>query len=358
MLSVLEQIGMKSPSSTTKKTRQVTLETAFSRVNSRKTPHSSKDASLTPPSMTTGTTNTDNSSELNEESHRLNESMGSAQSSDDSFNERLLSNKSLSPQRSQYNWGSRDVSGVTTLVDAKVVSQERLLQRSVHDLNEEWDGGPMPSKEVQSATAKTSDLSRTSKTRIRAPSLRHQHILERTSTVIEKAKGVLGKRARGTIETGKDQAAALYGMTSSRLRSREAKTQIPSFEAPVSKKARLSEVDTTEESREPITQKPKAKPKKLTKAWIDHGLYVGQDRNFDARLTEAQNRKKNASKTREQKPFMPLPMYSGQKALEQGQNFRLPYGVFSPLPPGQPKPDEWKKTQKSTYIKYTNPMKY
>ena len=351
MLSVLEHIGMKSLSSTSKKTRQVTLETAFSRVSNRKAPDSSKDTSSTPPSMTTGTSNTDNSSELNDDSNKLDGNpghLGRAQSSDESLNERSLLDKSLSPQKSKHNWGSRDVSGVTTLVDATADSSERLLKQSVQALNEDWDIGTTPGDGLQLPTSKTPNTSRTLESRTRTRGLKSQNILDRTSTAVEKTKSVLGKRARETVESGKDQAAALYGMTSSRLRSREAKIQTPSFEGPVTKKTRLSEAVTKKESPEPAVQKQKAK--KLRKTWIDHGLYVGQDRDFDPRLTEAQNKKKNANKSSERKPFMPLPMYSGQKALEHGRNFRLPFEIFSPLPPGQPKPDEWKKTQKSMYI--------
>ena len=346
---------MKSPPASAKKTRQVTLETAFSRVNSRKVPNNSKDISSTPPSMTTGTSNADNSSELNDDCNKLEEkpiNSGGAQSCDDSYNERSLLDRSLSLQKNKHYWGSRDVSGATTLVDAKGDSSERLLRQSVRALDEDWDIGIMPGDDLQLPTTKTPNASRTSKARTRTQGSRRQSIVHRTSTAVEKTKSVLGKRARETMESGKDQAAALYGMTSSRLRSRETKPQASTLEGPLSKKTRLSETVTKEESPKLVAQKQKAK--KLTKTWIDHGLYVGQDRDFDLRLTEAQNKKKIANKSSERKPFMPLPMYSGQKALEQGRNFRLPFEVFSPLPPGQPKPDEWKKTQKSMIANRTH----
>jgi histone-lysine N-methyltransferase ASH1L len=45
--------------------------------------------------------------------------------------------------------------------------------------------------------------------------------------------------------------------------------------------------------------------------------------------------------------FMPLPMWHGQRLLHVGRHFKLPFDVCSPLPPGQPKPDEWRKTSSS-----------
>ena len=345
MFSILEQIGMKSPPSTAKKTRQMTLETAFSRVNNRNVPSTSKDASSTPPSMTTGTSNADNSSELNDDTSKLEDnprSSGHAQPSIESYDENSPARNLLSTQKNNYNPGKRNISGVTTLVDAKGDSSKQLLQQSVQALDENWEVGAMPGDDLSMPAPKTPKpkMQRRASTRL--------DILERASTAVEKTKSVLGKRARETMEARKDQAAALYGMTSSRLRSREAKPQTPAFQGSLSKKTRLSEAVKKEASPELIVQKKKVK--KLTKTWIDHGLYVGQDRDFDPRITEAQNKKKNATKSSERKPFMPLPMFSGQKALEQGRNFRLPFEVFSPLPPGQPKPDEWKKVQKSMLV--------
>ena len=43
-------------------------------------------------------------------------------------------------------------------------------------------------------------------------------------------------------------------------------------------------------------------------------------------------------------------MFAGERLLKQGRDFKLPFDIFSPLPAGQPKPDEWKKTNKNVFI--------
>ena len=88
-----------------------------------------------------------------------------------------------------------------------------------------------------------------------------------------------------------------------------------------------------------------------TKIWLSHGLYIGQDRNFDARLTETKNKlKHHGEATDYQRSILPMPMFAGHRTLEMGRDFRLPFDVFSPLPPGQPKPEEWKRTRKSKCV--------
>jgi histone-lysine N-methyltransferase ASH1L len=84
------------------------------------------------------------------------------------------------------------------------------------------------------------------------------------------------------------------------------------------------------------------------KRWLSHGLYAGQDRYFDPRLTEAKNRVKHADRNaNDRRKLFPLPMFAGERLLQTGRDFKLPFDIFSPLPPGQPKPDEWRKTNKS-----------
>ena len=348
MLSVLEQTGMKSsPPATAKKTRQMTLERAFSRVNNRNTPAASMDASSTPPSMTTGTSNADNSSELNEDTSKLLEDNSNPSacnsSSIDSCDETSLAEKYISTQEKMRDSQRRAVAGVPNTTDNERDPSEQLLERSVLALDEEWDVGAMPCDDLETPARQSpkAKAQRRVSTRL--------DVLQRASTALQTTKSVLGKRSREMLESRKDHAAAIYGTTSSRLRSREPRIQTPASHEPVMKKSRPSETLRPAVSQEPATQRTKAR--KLTKTWIDHGLYVGQTRNFNPKLTGAQNKKKstttNATGT---EPFMPLPMYSGQKALEQGKNFRLPFEVFSPLPPGQPKPDEWKKVQKSRSV--------
>ena len=140
--------------------------------------------------------------------------------------------------------------------------------------------------------------------------------------------------------------------------------------APASKKTRFSEEDgeimaLLEEDatpkKKPAAPKPRKKrvfkarpyvppPPFRPKTWLTQGLYVGQDPDFDPRLTETKNRLKRASMgvmPGKRRTIMPMPMFSGARMLDKGRDFRLPFDVYGPLPSGQPKPEEWKKISKS-----------
>ena len=359
MLSILEQIGKKSPDSKAKKTRQITLPRAFSRVEDRKASDNSQHASSTPPSMTTGASNTDNSSELNEDSTKLDDSqgdLGPIQAGLDSENE--LSSSALSPssQKGLRSWGkSRDVSGATTLVEKKIEVSEQLLQESVQVLNDEMDIDTNPVKTLQRSSSTGVHVSETVVTKPRPRHSARRVIIDKAFREVERTTNVLGKRARDTVENVTDQATALYGVTRERLRDRATAPPAASTEHPPAKKTRLSQAAKKDTSPEPVVPK---RMQKLKKTYLDKGLYVGQDRDFNPRLTEAQNTKRLGHNMSLRKPAMPLPMYSGQKAIEKGRNFKLPYEVFSPLPGGQPKPDEWKKTQKSKFLAQHRPCSY
>lgn len=91
------------------------------------------------------------------------------------------------------------------------------------------------------------------------------------------------------------------------------------------------------------------KPK--TKAWLPQGLYVGQFRDFDPRLSEKQNRaKKRAKKTRDD-AVLPLPMFAAERLLNEDpkhvfRDFKLPFDTYNPLP-RKVKVDGWVKLHKS-----------
>lgn len=122
-------------------------------------------------------------------------------------------------------------------------------------------------------------------------------------------------------------------------------------EEPARKKAKAEPASAEEadkESPEPVDTK-----QKRVKKYLSKGLYAGQDgpADFAKGLTPAE--KKSLSELPELKPsgrvntVMPLPIYAGMRTLISGRDFKLPFSVCNPLPPGQPKPDEWKKMTKS-----------
>lgn len=132
--------------------------------------------------------------------------------------------------------------------------------------------------------------------------------------------------------------------------------------APRQKKTKPNAPEPEEEKLdEPVTEiKPRGPKKFLAK-----GLYAGQDvpRNAVKCLTFAERKKLAAipelvkfdvDYDRDDPKYdtainkiMPPPTYNGFRLLLQGRDFKLPFMTCNPLPPGQPKPDEWKKMTKS-----------
>jgi len=112
---------------------------------------------------------------------------------------------------------------------------------------------------------------------------------------------------------------------------------------------------------EPVVSKSKTEETKSTekkkisgkrhKVWLTKGLYAGQETStLDWHSGYGENeRKEMGMATFQPKGILPLPMWHGQRLLHLGRNFQLPFDVCSPLPPGQPKPDEWRKTSSSMY---------
>lgn len=163
---------------------------------------------------------------------------------------------------------------------------------------------------------------------------------------------VLGKRTQEAIEKGKDALGELKRRASLRQRGANSQTTTTNtliVEEPPTKKRRLEE---QEEVTESILLKPK--PRKLKhKRFLNAGLYTGQSRHFDGRLTTSKNKRKALQQEHppeKENSILPLPMFAGERLLNAGRDFRLPFSIFSPLPPGQPKPDEWRKVNKNVFV--------
>lgn len=183
-------------------------------------------------------------------------------------------------------------------------------------------------------------------------------MMERAGEMVsELATSGLGKRSRDAMEVGKDRFNDLKRRASLRPRSmmESVSATTPAFEGPRAKNRRLSDSDLGKSvaQSDSFTIPRKPLPIRKDKKWLKSGLYTGQARDFDGRLTESKNKRKHDTKDvvpiRENK-VLPLPMFAGERLLKQGRDFKLPFDVFSPLPPGQPKPDEWKKTNKNVFI--------
>ncbi|PMD54255.1 mitochondrial carrier [Hyaloscypha bicolor E] len=126
---------------------------------------------------------------------------------------------------------------------------------------------------------------------------------------------------------------------------------------PPRKKKKVEEVAVEKKKLTPETDKrpdpPKFKDGKREKVWLNKGLYAGQEhRNFDWFADQSGKTRKDIVDATPYQPnkFMPLPMWHGQRLLHIGRHFKLPFDVCSPLPPGQPKPDEWRKTSSNRFV--------
>ena len=343
MLSFIQQRLSKTPTQLqTKITRQDSIESAFSHAPAR---NITKDPSTTP-SLTTATSLTDTSSELTDGSAKADDCTRSSTRSRShigTYNENVLSAKQNRSAREQGTVrGNRTVPGDIWHHGDENTLRERLLKQSVQVLDADWNIGAMPGDSLRLSGKAEDGAKRRRSTRL--------DILDRASNMIEKTTTVLGKRGRETVEAGMEKIQALKGANKTYgLTPRE--PEMPSFEGPSRKRARFSVVDVSNERPAELQGAGHKVIKKSTKTWVAQGLYVGQHRNDDARLTETKNRKKQTSSNRPgvgERAIMPMPMWLGDKIIEMGRDFKMPFDVFSPLPPGQPKPDEWKKTQKST----------
>ncbi|RSL47355.1 hypothetical protein CEP53_009962 [Fusarium sp. AF-6] len=117
-----------------------------------------------------------------------------------------------------------------------------------------------------------------------------------------------------------------------------------------------SEPEPAEEEEEAEPEPVVSAKKRREKRYLDKGLYAGQDAPIDISKGLSVAEKKKLAQLPELIPngrvnkTMPLPMFNGLRNLINGRDFKLPFNVCNPLPPGQPKPDEWKKMTKNRFI--------
>ncbi|KAK4153708.1 hypothetical protein C8A00DRAFT_15076 [Chaetomidium leptoderma] len=109
------------------------------------------------------------------------------------------------------------------------------------------------------------------------------------------------------------------------------------------------ETDKQEPSA-PVAKKP------CGKKWLDKGLYAGQEAPIDIfKGLTAQEKKKLASipelmPSGKPNHALPQPMYTGLRILINGRDFKLPFDVCNPLPPGQPKPTAYRTMTKNRFV--------
>ncbi|KAI1472311.1 SET domain-containing protein [Daldinia caldariorum] len=131
----------------------------------------------------------------------------------------------------------------------------------------------------------------------------------------------------------------------------------PEDSQPPRKKAKVATEtpEVTAPEPEPVELGPVVK-KRRVKKYLDRGLYAGQETPQDIYKGLTLSEKKSLAQLPELMPSgkvnttLPMPIYNGMRTLIQGRDFKLPFDICNPLPPGQPKPDEWKKITKNRFV--------
>ncbi|KAL2017616.1 hypothetical protein VTK56DRAFT_1936 [Thermocarpiscus australiensis] len=103
-------------------------------------------------------------------------------------------------------------------------------------------------------------------------------------------------------------------------------------------------------SEAPVVKKPRVKK------WLEKGLYAGQEAPMDIFKGLTSQEKKKLASLPELMPSgkpnrtLPQPMYNGLRILIHGRDFKLPFDVCHPLPPGQPKPAAYRTMTKNRFV--------
>ncbi|KAJ5306557.1 hypothetical protein N7508_005572 [Penicillium antarcticum] len=218
--------------------------------------------------------------------------------------------------------------------DMNMSLQQRALRKRVDKALEEDEETPK-SKPTPTRAASRKSLRRSGRI----------GILDKASDLVDRAHSILGKRTRSMADKELGRRAS--------LRPRNlAPTKEENEHA--TKKRRVSESDLSKLKSQdtPAPEEPSApsSPRPKRKLWLSHGLYTGQEPSDSP---PKQRRSKNSKKTGTgpmHRTILPMPMFKGARLLKNGRDYQLPYDIFSPLPLGQPKPDEWRKTNKNVFV--------
>jgi palmitoyltransferase ZDHHC9/14/18 len=171
-----------------------------------------------------------------------------------------------------------------------------------------------------------------------------------SSRVTDLRKEVL--RKTGVGDPVASAISAGKALLKSTLRRSNSEPSLKSGQAAASLKRSRAAMEDGDANSQEQPGKIFSKPK--SKVWLKQGLYVGQDRDFDPRLSESQNRAKKRAKKPRQASILPLPMFACERLLNEDprhvfRDFKLPFDTYSPLP-RKVKVDGWVKLNKSKPI--------
>jgi [histone H3]-lysine4 N-trimethyltransferase ASH1L len=266
----------------------------------------------------------------------------------------------------------RTISGdtlVSTLDSANASSEtvvkeaKQLVRDGIEALDLQWSVKKLPKSRSQIGVA-TRESPRRAKKTGSGSEMSFRRATRSTGEPVEnltKKLSVLGKRGRDKFEASLVKARRELKRLADTNEFAKIETKpvvaevwsngkLVTGDEPPKKKVKVEATVKFEEKKPLEKMKPKRRGPKI---WLNKGLYAGQQaRNLDWFAGYSKEEKKKLANMPDFKPngFLPLPMWHGQRLLHAGRNFKLPFDVCSPLPPGQPKPDEWRKVPKSEYL--------
>jgi [histone H3]-lysine4 N-trimethyltransferase ASH1L len=255
--------------------------------------------------------------------------------------------------------GSANASSETVVREAT-----KLVRDGIEALDLEWSVKKLPKSRSQIGLP-TRESPRRNKKAVNGVGTSFRRATRSTGEPVEnltKKLSVLGKRGRDKFEASlvkaKRELRRLADTNEfARIETKPVLAEVWSNgklvtgDEPPKKKVKVESPMKIEEEKK-ASERVKSK-KRGPKIWLNKGLYAGQQaRNLDWFAGCSKEEKKKMTNLLDFKPnkLLPPPMWHGQRLLHAGRNFKLPFDVCSPLPPGQPKPDEWRKVPKSEHL--------
>ncbi|KAI8937575.1 hypothetical protein NX059_005290 [Plenodomus lindquistii] len=180
----------------------------------------------------------------------------------------------------------------------------------------------------------------------------HRRISSRVTSIHQNLLRNQSNTADGSPSTVLSRKKSLHGLRRSASDSRLKSSH--NSATPSSLKRRREDTDTKPDAQSTLPEQEKVYLKPKSKVWLKQGLFVGQHRDFDPRLSESQNRAKKKAKKLKDNRALPLPIFACDRLLNEDprhvfRDFKLPFDVYSPLP-RKVKVDGWVKLNKNRFI--------
>jgi palmitoyltransferase ZDHHC9/14/18 len=348
---MLENLEEKSSSATMVYNNATLADTAMSALESmspRSSPRASPSQS-TPPTSLGDVSSEIGASKDEHESDAIRRRSGRPRSSIATYNDTVLSGNAVHTRRAfrktyeaEVEPASRSVSGATLVEDKADLPKDSKLMRQLR-IDANW--APADEKTAQYLKGQA-DGEDSEDDRPIVYSVWSMGKLV-TETVKATKEKILERRDSKRARTDDNANAELRRIFPNlRLPETNSKTEEPKVVeklADALKPAKAAKPKTAEEPKaKPVAPKPKGRKK-----FLIQGLYVGQHRNFDPKLSEAKNRKRlQELGIPEENRALPLPMFLGEEMLKQDEDYKLPYDILNPLR-FEEHPRDWSKLNKS-----------